>query len=75
MALSPAAAHHRSRIAALSRDREPDDPEIIEARRALRAQRISDYLDKALDGWPELTEKQLDDIAALLRLARTGKRR
>ena len=67
MALSPAASHHRSRIAALSRDREPDDPEIIEARRALGAQRLADHIDKWLADWPPLSDEQLDAIAARLR--------
>jgi len=67
MALSPATAHYRARIAALSRDRAPDDPELVEERRLLRASRLEEHVDKVLAGWPPLTDEQLDRIAALLR--------
>jgi hypothetical protein len=66
MALSSATAHHRARIAALSRDRDPNDPEIVEARRALRAQRLHEHVDKVLAGWPPLTDDQCRRIAAQL---------
>jgi hypothetical protein len=71
MASSSATAHHRARIAALSRDRAPDDPEIVEARRSLRAQRLQEHVKKVIDGWPKLTDAQLDDVAALLRVGGT----
>jgi hypothetical protein len=67
MAVSSATAHHRARIAALSRDRGPDDPDLIDARRSLRAARLEEHVDKVLAGWPSLTDAQLDRIAALLR--------
>ena len=45
--------HHRARVASLSRDREPDDPELLEARRELQAarfgDRIHDEASKAVD--------------------------
>ncbi len=59
--------HHRARIAALSRDRSPDDPEILAARRDLRAARIEQELRKAVAGWPPLTDEQVDRLAGLLR--------
>jgi len=59
--------HYRARIAALSRDRSPDDPEIEAARRDLRAARIEQELQKAVAGWPPLTDEQIDRLAGLLR--------
>jgi len=72
MAPSPATTHHRARIAALSRDREPDDPELLEARRSLRAVRLEEHVNKVLADWPPLTDEQLDRIAALLRAGSRG---
>jgi hypothetical protein len=72
MAVSSATAHHRARIAALCRDRDPDDPELIDARRSLRAERLAEHVDKVLAGFPPLTDAQLDRIAALLRAGSRG---
>lgn len=63
MAISAAVAHHRARIAALSRDRAPDDPELLDAYRDLRAIRLSEQVRKAA---PTLTVAQRDSIADLL---------
>lgn len=71
MALSPATSHHRARIAALSRDRASNDPELIEARRSLRAVRLEEHVDKVLAGWPPLTDEQIDRVVALLRAGAT----
>ncbi|MGO9382398.1 MAG: hypothetical protein ACLP4W_09945 [Mycobacterium sp.] len=73
MALSSATTHHRARIAALSRDRDPDDPELVEARRSLRASRLEEHVAKVVDGWPPLTDEQLDNVAALLRAGSRGR--
>ncbi len=59
--------HHRARIAALSRDRSPDDPEILDARRDLRAARLEEHVRKVVADWPPLTDEQLDRLAGLLR--------
>lgn len=64
---TPTLYHHRARIAALSRDRAPDDPELIEARRALRAARIDAEISKAVETWPPLTTEQVDRLRPLLR--------
>lgn len=58
--------HERARIASLSRSRKPDDPELIEARRNLRAFRLADHVAKALEGAPPLTDEQRQSIARLL---------
>jgi hypothetical protein len=62
----------RAKIAGLSRDRKPDDPELVEARRELRAQRLAEHVDNVVAGWPPLTDAQLDRIAALLRSGSRG---
>jgi hypothetical protein len=72
MALSSATAHHRARIAALSRDRAPNDPDLVEARRDLRAQRLHEHVDKVLAGWPPLTDDQCRRVAALLTAGGAG---
>ena len=63
MAISAAVAHHRARIAALSRDRAPDDPELLDAYGELRAIRLAEQVRKAA---PTLTVAQRERIAGLL---------
>lgn len=58
--------HHRARVATLSRSRAVTDPELIEARRSLRAARLEEHVKKALEGAPPLTEAQREAIARLL---------
>jgi hypothetical protein len=69
-AIEANAAHHRARIGALSRDRKPDDPELVEARQSLAAAKLTEHVEKVLAGWPKLTDEQLDKVAALLRAGR-----
>lgn len=66
MALSATAAHHRARIAALSRDRTADDPELVAARQNLKAARLEDHISQALADAPPLSEEQRARIAGLL---------
>lgn len=56
----------RARVAALSRSRQPDDPELATARRDLRAERIADYVKREVAKFPPLTAEQRDRIALLL---------
>ncbi len=63
MPVSPAVAHHRARIASLSRDRAPDDPELLDAYQELRAVRLAEQVRKTA---PLLTEGQRTRIAGLL---------
>lgn len=55
----------RARVAALSRDRAPDDPELITARRDMRALKLEDYVSRALAESPPLTTAQRHTIGAL----------
>lgn len=59
--------HHRARVGALSRSRTPDDPELVDARRSLAAERIADYIEQTVEKFPPLTDDQRDRLARLLR--------
>lgn len=60
-------AHERARVAALSRSRNEDDPELVDARRNLKAERLADCIRETVDAAPPLTVEQRDRLAALLR--------
>jgi hypothetical protein len=57
----------RARVASLSRSRDPDDPDLVEARRNLRCERLADYIARVVDEAPPLTEEQRDRLARILR--------
>lgn len=57
----------RGRVAGLSRDRDPNDPEFIAARRDLAALTLEEHIERALAVAPPLTNEQADRIAARLR--------
>jgi hypothetical protein len=59
--------HHRGRVAALSRSRTADDPELVDARQNMRAERLADYITRVVDTMPPLTPAQRDRLALLLR--------
>ncbi|EYR63262.1 hypothetical protein N866_01820 [Actinotalea ferrariae CF5-4] len=59
--------HHRAKVAALSRDRSPDDPALTSARQSLKAARLEDYIRRTVDAAPPLTPEQRDRLALLLR--------
>jgi hypothetical protein len=58
--------HERARVASLTRSRQPDDPELIEARRNMRAERLAEHVARVVAELPPLTEQQCQRIAALL---------
>lgn len=57
----------RARVAGLSRDRHPSDPDLLEARANLKAARLEDYVARVIASAPPLTNEQRERIAALLR--------
>lgn len=57
----------RGRVAALSRSRSADDPELIAARQNLKTERLADHIAKVVGEAPPLTEAQRDRLAGLLR--------
>ncbi|MFD1210981.1 hypothetical protein ACFQ36_02860 [Arthrobacter sp. GCM10027362] len=62
----------RARVAALTRSRRPDDPELVAARQKLKAASLEDHVRDVVENWPPLTPEQLDKIAALLRAPKGG---
>ena len=73
--LSPAAAHHRAKIAGLgvgvkTGARRPDDPELKDAHRDFAAAKINDYILEVLSSAPPLTDEQRNALAELLRPVR-----
>lgn len=65
--LTPQVARERARVASLSRSRSTDDPDLIDARRNLRTERLADHIARTVSEWPPLTPAQLDRLAILLR--------
>jgi hypothetical protein len=63
--------HERARVASLSRDRAADDPELLDARRNLRAERLATRLSQlaaeAAAAAPDLTHEQRSRLARLVR--------
>ena len=57
---------HRGRVAALSRSRDANDPDLINARLELRAARLADYIQRTVNAAPPLTAEQRDRLALLL---------
>jgi hypothetical protein len=73
--LSPAAAHHRAKIAGLGVGvktgvRRPDDPELRDARRDYAAAKLNDYIMQILAEAPPLSDEQRNTLAELLRPVR-----
>lgn len=64
--------HERARVASLTRSRSADDPELVAAKRNLRAVRLEDYIKRVVDEAPELTAEQRERLAALLCPARAA---
>ena len=57
----------RARLASLTRSRSADDPDLLAARRDLRAARLEEYISKTLAAAPPLSDAQRDRLALLLR--------
>jgi hypothetical protein len=63
-------AHHRARVASLSRDRKSDDPEFVAARQDLAAQMLAEHIERVLAKAPPLTAEQRTKLAELLKPVR-----
>ena len=68
----PQWTHHRARVAALSRDRAANDPDLLDARRDLRAARLEEYIKSTVDAAPAFTDAQRDRLALLLHRPSAG---
>lgn len=71
-AKSPKVRAAASRIAALSRSRAADDPDLLDARRSLRAERLAEHIARVVAEAPPLTDEQRDELAVLLRGGRVA---
>ncbi|WOC12611.1 hypothetical protein [Gordonia sp. MP11Mi] len=60
------ANHYRARVASLSRSRAADDPELVGARRDLKAARLAEHVAKVVAAAPPLTYEQRARISVLL---------
>lgn len=60
------AISHRGRVAALTRSRSADDPDLLDARRDLKAANIQTWLQKQLSEAPPLNTHQRENLARLL---------
>ena len=74
----PQWTHHRARVAALSRDRAPDDPELLAARRDLAAareaergeigaRRLAAYIQRTVASAPPFTAAQIGQLSRAFR--------
>jgi hypothetical protein len=57
----------RARVAALSRSRTDSDPDLLDARRSLKTERLAKAIQATVDTAPPLTPEQRDRLALLLR--------
>lgn len=64
---SPLFNHLRGRVAVLSRDRSPNDPELLDAKRRLRAMSLEEHVAAKVAEFPPLSDAQRARIATLLR--------
>ena len=64
--------HYRAKVAALSRDRSPEDPDLLAAHRDLREARLEAYIRRTVDAAPPLSDEQRDRLAVLLRATPTA---
>lgn len=56
----------RGKVAALSRSRSADDPDLAAARRNLKAARLEEYITRMVAAAPPLTAEQRLSLAAIL---------
>lgn len=66
MATKTAVAHHRARVASLSRSRRDDDHDLVEARRNLSAATLESRIAKFVAQAPPLSSEQRARIAAII---------
>ena len=65
MPLTPEGRRLRARVAILSRYH-PDQPDLVAARRDLKADTAEQYVRDLVDGWPPLTDTQRTALRAIL---------
>lgn len=65
--MSQTTRHYRGRVAALTRSRAIDDPELVDAKLKLREIRLAEYIQQTVEAAPPLTVEQRSRLALLLR--------
>lgn len=58
--------HKRAIVAALSRHRSPDDPELLDAQREMATESIAEYIAAKIASTPPLTDEQIARLRGLL---------
>ncbi len=64
--------HHGAKVAALTRSRTPDDPVLVDARRALEIAQNNSRIDALIAAATPLTDEQRTRLAELLKPVRIG---
>lgn len=64
--------HYRARVAGLSRDRAPDDPDLLDARRCLATERLAEEIRRTLSKQPDLLPEQRDRLAGMIAAGPVG---
>ncbi|MFT4008859.1 MAG: hypothetical protein QM655_02335 [Nocardioidaceae bacterium] len=59
--------HYRGKVAALSRSRAADDPELVEAKRNYHAEKLAERVGQVVNSAPPMTTEQVDRIVSILR--------
>lgn len=58
--------HNRARVAALTRSRTPDDPELLDARRELVTEQLEAHIARQVAKAPPLTAEQKARLASIV---------
>lgn len=58
--------HERAKVAALSRSRNADDPELVAARGRLKAELLAAHIERVVSQAPPLTQDQRVRLASIL---------
>lgn len=67
MAISPAIAHHRAKVARRKQSYPDDHPKVVEAQQALAYAGLAEHAAKVVADWPTPPAEVLDRIATILR--------
>ncbi len=63
----PTWTSERARVAALSRSRTADDPDLLNARLNLRTEKLAEHIERVINAAPPLDDARRDRLASLLR--------
>lgn len=72
--MAPRTLHLRGKVAALARSRQPNDPELIEARRSIKVAYLAKAMEDNLARGVDLTNDERAELLSLL-IANGGEKR